>query len=57
MNKSTLKKQALSNNIIALKRTKRESPIEKAEKWIVAEKDQPGLDTLFINDSIGKFFF
>lgn len=47
------------NNLIAhyLKRTKRASPIEKAEKWIVAQKDQPGLDALFINDSIGKFLF
>ena len=45
------------DNIIAhqIKRTKRASPIEKAENWIVTQKDQPGLEELFINDSIGKF--
>ena len=37
------------------KRAKRESETEKAKKWLFAEKDQPGLHALFINETIGKF--
>ena len=39
-----------------LKRAKRESPAQRARRWILEQKDldQPGLTLLHINDTIGK---
>ena len=39
---------------LLLKRTKSESPADKARRWIIEQKDHHGLELLFINQTIGK---
>ena len=36
------------------KRARRESPAEKARRWIQEDLDQPGLTLRHIDDTIGK---